>query len=368
MFDANLQHGFLFNQAPSLICKAMNNAESNSDLLVKMARFCKGDKNITHDHQPFREYRSTGHVTMERIGKYFDSTLSTAAFDEEYEPETLGAWYICKQVIKSFAQRSPQSGPLTNYWSYLDAHCDLDRKFFVEAKAQEGVSLFYKYLNNWLDMDIESGGSELEQNDLILSYIVRLVLYWAALLELYLELEYGNDKHSKLQFMLPSIKQKNRLSLTSEMLFFRLKSRWAELEYKKPKITNETLYKDILKKQCSDDNIDTSDPNNPTNDNVSPYTETMRKRFQRYRKGQLFTYKGFQKDIAILSRPYAEEWEPQVYIPFLLVNLFTLMQMELLESKACPKKIEKEFSRYPKYKVLVKNRFNAFLDSGELAP
>jgi hypothetical protein len=370
MFNTKLQRGFLINQIQGFLLRAMNVVESESDLLVKIARKIKNDPNITHDHQIFRKIRAKTN-TIEEIQEYFSIPLPNDYPDiKNYDKTALGQWFILKGTIFAFSQNFSDTVPLKKYWRYLDAHCDLEYEFILEARSKGDESLTEAYLRDWLLVD----GVDITAKDNVqmVSYAIRMTMYWAANLELYLDLKYGSDIHSVLLSVLPSTYVKNGshyFNPSSEKLLFRLNLMWAKKEYGKSKITNEKLFRDILRKQIDDPDIGTSGANSSRLNNVSPDTSAIKKRFHRWSQGKLFTLKHFKEDIAILNRSFADSSDDlTVLLPYVLVNLFTLAQMDLMKMRIDPELIEREFANYPTYKKLVKKRYDEFIVSGELKP
>lgn len=365
MFDSNLLRGILFNQIQGLLLRAMNAVESESDLLVKIARIIKNDPNITHDHHFFRKVRAKT-ITGEEIKEYLSAPLP---YDypkiENYDIKAFGGWLIFKGTLSALSQHLLNDDPLKNYFRYLDAHCDLEYQFMLQLKSTENKSLVQTYIQDWLL--IEGVDFVIRDKMKMLSYAIRMIMYWAANLELYLELEFECDDHSILPFVLPSTlvkKDAHYFSPSSEKLLFRLNAMWAKKTYQKTKISNEKLFRDILVRQFEDPDIDTSN-----HDRISPNTTAIKKRFHRWSSGDLFTLTFFRQNIAILTRPFADSKNDiTVLLPYILVNLFTLTQKELMKEGFNPEIIVSEFSNYPTYKILVKKRYDEFVASGNLTP
>lgn len=368
MFEIKLLKGILFNKIRALLLTAINGATSESDLMVKIARKVKKNPNITHDHQVFRKFRE-GINTHEDVVEYLSIPLPANYPNvEDYDSNALGEWFIIKGIIFSLSQNVTDSAPLNNYWRYLDTHCESEYRFILENKCKADEAHIEEYLRKWLLVEGFSfdGGNK----EKMASYMIRLVMYWSANLELYLNLECGSDETSILPFILPSTYEKakkNYFSPSSEKLLNRLNVYWAKTQYQKNKISNQVLFKDILIKQFEDPDIDTSKTFISDLDRIEPTTDAIKKRFQRWGDGGLFTLNHFRQDIAILTRPYADsDNDIAVALSYVLVNLFTLTQIQLVDAGINPEFIVSEFADYPKYGDLAKHRYDEFVLSGEL--
>lgn len=370
MFETKLLRGVLFNKIRALLLEAINGATSESDLMVKLARKVKKDPSITHDHQVFRKFRK-GINTTEDVVEYLSLSLPANYPNvNDYDNNSLGEWFVVKGIIFSLSQNFTDSKPLNDFWRYLDAHCDLEYRLILDSKTKVGESILQEYIRSWLL--VEDFAFEAENRDKIASYMIRLVMYWAANLELYLTLEYGGGEHSILSSILPSTyvkAQNNYFSPSSEKLLNRLNVHWAKTQYQKDKISNQVLFRDILKKQFEDPDIDTSKTFQSALDKVTPNTAAIKKRFERWGHGELFTLKHFRQDVAILTRSYAySDKDITVALPYVVANLFTLMQIKLIGAGINPELIVIEFADYPTYEVLAKKRYDEFVLSGELLP
>lgn len=203
--------------------------------------------------------------------------------------------------------------------------------------------------------------------------MIKLTMYWCAIFELFFDLEYGSDCHSILDMVLPATYKKNNctyFSSTSEQYLEKFKNTWAERKYNKKKMSWESLFQDILRMQQSDQNLTPKAYGMNSYELISLDTSTIKKRFQRWRKvEQLFTYEDFRKYIAILTVPYRDsEYDLGIMI-YVLVNLFSHTQSNLIKAGTPPDLIVKEFSDYPDFKCLVQKRYDQFCElNGQLKP
>ncbi|WP_125560867.1 hypothetical protein [Pseudoalteromonas rubra] len=370
MFGNAINHGLLFNHLPELILHASKGIDSYEDLFVKLSRVIKEGQSITCDHQIFRKARA-GALNYEE----FESYLNVRAFDidiNEITPAELknqGAWCFLKGAIAgSRAQLGKEEDySFHSYWDFLSAHCDLEHDIIKKLRETKETRVAHCFIRQWLLIDKPNLISPTPEESSV--YLIRMVMYWAALFELYEEIDYGAPDFSILEKVIPQAtgkKSSGGLSLSSECMLEAFKARWGKDNVKR-KVKWADLYRDIVRKQLKDPDIDGPSVKAGSAELVDPDISAIKKRFERWRKGkQILSMEDVRKDLLILRCRYAETEKHPFIRPFLFVNLFTLTQVELKNHGVSADTIVEEFSHYQSYKQLVKNRFVYFQQTHQL--
>lgn len=120
--------------------------------------------------------------------------------------------------------------------------------------------------------------------------------------------------------------------------------------------------------QAKDETLIKKHPKYAEIDAIDPDTKAIKKRFQRWRAGDLFTIEDFRVYLAILRLSYKDSQKQLGLECYFLVNIFTYVQLDLIKNGIHPRDIADLFSRYPKYKDLVNSRFDEFKQSAVLTP
>ncbi|MGC9460224.1 hypothetical protein [Vibrio genomosp. F10] len=362
MFNAECNRGILFNHLPKLLLIASKVVESDSDLLVKMARGIKNDSNITHDHQFFRKFRTNG-LDVDSVVSYFGSSFveRAQALSSGIEPAHIGAWVCVKGTIDGYRNGWQESHELAKYWSFLDAHFDLEYQFIKQNAQTNSVESLAPYLREWFLVHKFEAESPTVQS--IYEYIIHMVMYWGALFELYLELDSESQEHSILSKCLPNSMPNSKGIMfypSGELLLQNVKQGWANDRYQKSDIKWSELYRDVLKAQHDDPDLAIEI------DTVDPDLQAIKKRFDLWRKGRPITLENARCFLSILRCPYAKTEHAFTLNSILFVNLFTHVQVELLNAKIAPDKIVEAFKQYPSFKMLVRKRYDQFVITGQL--
>lgn len=372
MFNSQLNAGLLFNHLSEWLLIASKAAKSNSDLIVKLARLARVAPNITHDHRVPRNIRK-GIASIEDVYNFIGAEALPIEFSRvnNADLELAHGWYSFKCIIDGLKQSSlGKHEHLNAYWQFLEAHCELESNLLLTANKKIPIELSEKYLADWLRVD----NFKLPNPDkeAVTIYVVRLIMYWAAIFELFLEIEFESDGHSILKKVLPTASHKENhieFSPTSEKVLEGIKLNWAKDKYGKSKISWEVLYKDILRRQMQDPVLTQPPLKNDDLRLIEPDISAIKKQFFRWREGNtLFSLNNFRAYLAILHVPFSESEHDLRVAPYVLINLFTHVQNELLKSKADPFLVVKTFSKYEDYKSLVKIRYDNFCTSGILKP
>ena len=362
MFSAECNRGILFNHLPKLLIIALKVIKSDSDLLVKMVREIKNDPNITHDHQFFRKFRNNN-LDMDSVVSYLGSGFleRTQALCRGIEPAHMGAWAYVKEAIDGYRHGWKDSHGLAQYWSFLDAHFDLEYQFLKQNAQIYDIENIAPYIRQWLLVhNFEAESPTVQSN---YEYIIHMVMYWGALFELYLELDSESQEHSILSKCLPNSMPNSKGIMfhpSGELLLQNVKQGWAEDRYQKRDIKWSKLFDDILRAQHSDPDLFTKI------DIVDPELQTIKQRFYRWRKGGLISLDEARRFLVILRYPYATTDGVFTLNSILFVNIFTHIQVELLNTKIAPNKIVRAFAQYPIFKVEVRKRYEQFITTGQL--
>ncbi|KPW04933.1 hypothetical protein [Pseudoalteromonas sp. P1-8] len=364
--------GFIFNQLPNLLAKGMNCFTSESDLLVKLARELRQDHSITHDKSIFRKIRNSeanDELTNELVEFLdFNGKMIPTTPIKEIDFKTVGAWFLVDSMVNGFkANRQYRSETRNNYFDFIHAHCELEQTLISELLHHKDVTQINSNLQNWLLTKITFPEPSVEERA---SYVSNLTMYVCALIELGLEALSETDVNSILNKVLPrhEITKQGLLIHSSEILLEKIKAAWAKDYYGKEKISWEQLYRDILTAQAKDEALINKYPKYAEIDVIDPDTKAIKKRFQRWRAGDLFTLEDFRVYLAILRLPYKDSKQNLGLECYFLVNIFTYVQSDLIKNGIHPRDIADLFSRYPEYKDLVNSRFNEFKLSGVLTP
>ncbi|PHI39162.1 hypothetical protein CBQ28_01175 [Pseudoalteromonas sp. GCY] len=365
--------GFIFNQLPNLLAKGMNCFTSESDLLVKLARELRQDPSITHDRSIFRKIRNSetnDKLTNELVEFLdFNGKMLPMTPIEEIDLKTLGAWFLVDSMVNGFkANRFYSSDTDNKYFDFIHAHCELEQTLITELFHHKDVTQINSNIQKWLLTEIKFPVPSVEERA---SYFSKLTMYVCALIELGLEALNESDVNSILNKVLPrhEITKKDHLLIpSSEILLEKTKAGWAKYNYGKEKISWEQFYRDILTAQAKDEALINKYPKYAEIDIIDPDTKAIKKRFQRWRAGDLFTLEDFRIYLAILRLPYKDSKQNLGLECYFLVNIFTYVQSDLIKNGIHPRDIADLFSRYPEYKVLVNSRFKEFKLSGVLNP
>ena len=364
MYDPDVNAGLMFNQFPKWTLTATNMISSDSDFLVKIARGVKNDSNITHDHQFFRKFRA-GDCDIQMLSDYFGNEyfkdIETEIKDKD--PKHLGAGFQVKLLVRSFRKNFDPEDELFNYWQFLIAHTDVEYYFIKQNYGSDDLSILSGYLREWLLVDDwPLTGATTPQSA---QYIIHMVMYWSALYELLLEERFMTKDYSILSKCLPTLdsKKEKSLTLSLDVLLSGVKKGWASEKYVKTDIKWTELYRDVITAQLKDPELAGRMSDVHKLSHVDPDLKAMKKRFDRWRKGSLMTVDDFRANIAILRTPYQSS---QGQLPFdiiILVNLFTYIQKELIESGVAETLIVDTFRGYSEIKELVAKRYSVFQET-----
>lgn len=370
LFNRELDKGLLFNQFQGTTLRAINSIKSDSDFLVKVAKKTKRNHNINHGLQIFRDFRA-GKLNTEKLVSYLGLEFPPGYPDYNSRgDDIIGGWHHVQSAVFMLSHASDKPDRLSTFWDFITAHCILEREQVLLVRSTKDIVLAEEFLKRWLYID--DTGLAFKDSNFSVTYAINMIMFWSACFELFLELEYESDEHSIMGHLLPSwsLTEKGKyFNSSNERLVEVVKSNWAKRHYKVDKITNTQFYRDILVKQYHDETLDTSKIFTCKEDLIDPNTDAIKKRFQRIGKGQLFTLDQFRTDIVILNNSFADtEEQLPIVIPFLLTNLFTLCQTDLIKAGCRFESIVNNFASYPSLKSKIRNRYDHFLVSGELRP
>jgi len=364
MYDPTSNAGLMFNQFPKLALTASNVISSESDLLVKMARGLRNDSSITHDHQFFRKFRA-GDCDLQMFADYFGNELLQDTQNEmlDIDPKHLGAWFQVRQLVRGFRGSLDPDDELLNYWQFLIAHTEVEYCFIKQNYGSDDFSGLSDYMSEWLLVDDWSLNNVTPQKNT--QYIIHMVMYWAALYELFLEENFTTKDHSILSKCLPTLnaKTESSLVLSSDVMLNNVKKGWASEKYAKTDIKWTEFYRDVIKTQLKDPDLRGRMSNVHELSSVDPDLKAIKKRVDRWRKGSLMTIDDVRANIAILRMPYESSQAMLSLEVIIFINLFTYIQKELIKNGVSKALIADTFSSYPKIKELIAKRYSVFQET-----
>ncbi|KZN45381.1 hypothetical protein [Pseudoalteromonas luteoviolacea] len=368
-----MNKGLLFNYLPELIIISLKCISSESDLLVKLARKLKRDKNISHDHQIFRDIRH-GRRRLSIFESYFniDTDSLKLNFSREPNPQNMGSWYLLKSFVNGGKYNNQEEDiALRYYWSFLEAHCDLEHTILEELSSAKSIELIESYLKTWLSIKTQNN-FDLDGNTMYI-YLVKSVMYWAALFELFLELEFNTTEYSYLHKVLPIFNEKtNKLSLSTEQFLINFKKAWSRDEHgyaNERTIKWADLYRDIAKKRMQDPDITNPPISSNSPELHEPDITAIKKKFDRWRKGKtLISMNEMRSFIAILRVPFSYSRDELRFSHCIFINLFTFIQLQGLELNIDLKLLSDAFSDYKRYKEIVNRRYKTYKQTKKLEP
>lgn len=362
--------GMLFNHFPTLLFKAIPEIKSESDLLVKIVRGVTGDKRITHGHQIARNVKK-GKIDIETLSRYFgvDVLEKVESLADGVETEHLAAWFQIKCMVESLRNSFSSDSKLDEYWQFLDAHLTLEYQFIKQHYGKEDLGReLCSFFMEWLLVD---SFNPLKPNpEQGAAYFIHMVMYWAALYELFLDISTGSTDHSILHRCLPHCEDKGNevvFNFSSEVFLFKFKQSWAQERYDRKDVSWSTLYKDVVRAQLKDPSIYRVPFDDDSVEMTNPDTQTVKKRFSRWRSGHLFSLKDARRNLSVLRLPVADAQNVIGLEILIFINMFTVAQKELvLENHVSPALVVRSFERYPEFKSLVQRRFVDFIETGQL--
>lgn len=373
MYDDASNVGVLFNQLPRLFLQATNEIQSDADCLVKVMRASTGDDLITHDHQLFRRMRENpANVDLEAFLKRYPSNRTDlkATFEQslsELESTSFyGAWFCVKQQVmgieQSLAKVVDISPSERDYFQFIYAHVEQEKQFMQSLAESQDSSQLKAMLKEWLMIEMPTDPHNAKE---ACEYTSRLVLYWAALLELWADTLPDRDAIDFRRY-LPSYSPLKKgggweVMPSTEALLLDIKKRVARVDYGKEDIKWTELYRRIVRAQLAKGVVSSDE-----NDKEHPDIESVKKCITRWRKGKLISSKLGKQYLGVLEFPADKSEETLPIFTRTVINLFTLIQLEWLRIESDPKNMVETFSRYHEYKALVTRRFEHFQAHGEL--
>lgn len=371
MYDEASNVGVLFNQLPRLFLKA-NEIQSDADCLVKVMRAATGD-DITHDHQLFRRMReNSANVDPEAFLKRYPSNRADLkAFVEQSLSELestsfYGAWFCVKQHVMGFEQGLAKDVEISSserdYFQFIYAHVEQEKQFIQSLAESQYTSQLKAILKDWLMIEMPTDPHDAKE---ACKYTTCLVLYWAALLELWADMSPSRDAIDFRRYLpcySPLKKGEGWETMPStEALLLDIKRRVARVHDGKEDIKWTELYRRIVRAQLAKRVVSPDE-----NDKEHPDIESVKKCITRWRKGKLISSKLGKQYLGVLEFPADKAEETLPIFTRTVINLFTLIQLEWSSIEPDPKNMVEAFSRYHEYKALVTRRFAHFQTHGEL--
>lgn len=356
--------GIIFSLLPELYFYSIGEKSSLSAQLLKIARVVKNDDQITSDHAFFRHLR-TQDFTAEDFSQYFQGVIpeevlqSFNQISSSMIDKTPGSWMFLDSAINGYKL----SSTFKHEFKYLDfilAHIAeeveiLDSIFKAYPEKREDVAK--EYIKEFYKIELPTSDP-----DFIFHYLISLVCYWGALLEGYLHIAENEEKSENIEGNiksilnegLPTIEEKSgKLVRTTERFLERWKKAYSERKYNKDNIDWKQVYIDI---EISKTELNKS----KSLENLDPDIEAIKKRTQRWKKnGTGMTQTNFVSNYGILMGAQPGDYNIQlILIP--MIQIFDLVQNELVEQGHPKEKIVKAFEKYPEYLSLVKLKYKNF--------
>lgn len=353
--DELINRGVIFDQLPHLIMIYSGLSESKSDNLLRQERILRSDSELTSDAQFYRNIRDNS-VTRDDIRKHLNKLTSSERAEETMllldsianNPHSIGAWIMLSQYVIG-AKSSNKDPRLQSYLDFILYLCGRDKKLIDEANTNLNYEKQY-----WLHLPGDHFNESADKKQA--QYLIALILHWAALFEHFLIIDHPElventtDNGSPFTFnnYILKINQKGEVQHSVEIFLDNVKNRWSKEKYFKDKISWAKLSRDVAK-AIADKNLE-------------PISESIRKDFSRWRKGDLrLTIKSFKEKVAVLygaNDDFDELDSALIIIPF--IQLFDSIQRELLKEGVPQEYIVKQFERYPIYLDLVSRRYKEF--------
>ncbi|MCY9855849.1 hypothetical protein [Vibrio mediterranei] len=363
MFEVEVNGGLMFNQFPKLMTLSSRSGTTDSEFIVKFARSYKGDDNITADQLFFRNFRN-GAVDVEAFIAFFglDGEEGIKSIQEDLSKSKPGGWFVFRSIALEMKRHHSDTKELEAYWDFLIAHTEVERDFYDSSDETQ----INQYLKDWLALD----EINLEKRSLgeVARYVVNMVMYWAALFELFMELYFKSKDVCKFESILPKLVQTRgaeRFSFTTAQFLEGVKERYASISKGLPKVSWEHMFKEIIRNQISNPNLGSKVERHDLS-HVDPDTRAIKKRFQRWKDGDLLSLPDARMYLAILFASYEDTQNHFQIDAIVFINLFTHVQKELLKVKVAPEGIVGAFSGYSDIKKLLVNRYEIFTHTSNL--
>jgi len=374
MFGDKQDIGIIFVGLPRLLLEASNLVESESDYLVKCARAMTGDSSITHDQQIFRDIR-TGTASFEDVMDYLGRLALKKAIDfdqfhKAHKNEVFGDWYLIKAYVQGMLKSvSGKHEDIEGMLKFIMAHCEVERLFLRELRKTSSREAAEQYISNWLDI---SHTVLLKRNvEANITFHVRFTLYWTAILEKITAIWIKESNLNLLKSIMPTHDvKKSDFSPSSEKLLIQFKKIFEQENCSGKRSSWKRYYKHIAIKKQQDSTLGVDS----VPDFVDPSTDAIKKQFQRWREGNLFTLDAFRRDVYISHSSFdSSKTEMEAFLIVLISNVLTKVQKTLVNQ--CDKRsntdelvthIESEFAKVDDVRKLVDKRFDHFVKYGEL--
>lgn len=374
MFGDKQDIGIIFVGLPRLLLEASNLVESESDYLVKCARSMTGDNSITHDQQIFRDIRK-GTASFEDVKNYLDRLVLKKDINfnqcpKSHKDDVMGDWYLIKSCVHGMLESaSGKHKDIADILKFVMTHCEVERLFLREMSQTPSRSAAVQYISNWLGIEHMMLLKRTVKANI--TFYVRFTLYWTTILEKIAStwIEESNPKF--LKSIMPTLDiMKSEFSPSSEKLLVKFKKIFEQENCGGKRSSWKQYYKHIAIKKQQDSTLGI----NTVPDLVDPDTEAIKKQYQRWREGKLFSFDAFRKDVYISHSSFdSSKKEMEAFLIFLISNMLTKVQNTLIEQ--CDKRIdteelfthiESEFAKVESVRELVDKRYAHFQKYGEL--
>jgi len=376
MFGDKQSIGFLFYGVSELWMEASNLVKSESDLVVKIARNHSRLDKYSHGRQVPRNIRA-GKATVDDISNLFEclpfkKPLPPYSSTEDEANYLKGEWYLVQSLISGVQQAADDKfADVKEILLFIEAHCKIERDFLLQFQKQPKEENVAKYLSEWLRLDEKLLLEKGLKSDIAI--LVRSSLYWCSMLEKIAATWIYESESNLLSSIVPSFDPHKELFYpSSEKLLERFKSMY-EQEYHNGKRKPWTyFYRHIAVRKQQDKQLGEQ----YYTDDVDPDIESIKKQFLRWKKGDLFSFSAFRKNVLISHYSFkGSDKELEAFLIYFISNYLTLVQKKLFtridkrtDTFALIELMINEYGKVEEVKALVERRFQHFLKVGSIEP
>jgi hypothetical protein len=389
MRHQGFQLGIIFNHFPEFMFFTAKIFSSEADYFLKISRFISKDPTISADQQIFRDVRK-GDLDEGQLQTYFSSLgidlSQIPAFSEltNEDPKNIGGWFILKSIVEGFRPKCEDDN-ISKYLDFVITLCNIDKQFISKARGMAPV-IDFPFLNqtisDWLptvELDFENVTDTAKA-----SYLISLVLHWAAIYENFLTIEFGepDGEHgyeSLIAKCLPRVNEKGVLERSNSVFLERIKNKWAKNHYNKGYISWSVFFIDIAnaiqKERANTEGFELNDLLL-----IDPDISEIKQRFFRWRKGTkkknkdgdishiptFIQLSDFDKYITFSVAPEKVKVIDLSVWVFVFLQLFELIQFEVQKLGLTSEFIVEKFGEYEKYQNIVSERYECFLKTNEV--
>tara|TARA_R100001039_G_scaffold38421_1_gene39861 strand:- start:1858 stop:2982 length:1125 start_codon:yes stop_codon:yes gene_type:complete len=344
--------GILFNNLVSLIFREAERERTTGEVIRSGFSFVLRRK-VGADSTLFRKF-SQSKIQPEDVWSFLRRNLTEnqlSEFSDIFADEDWSAhgdWELIDRTAKAFIAKDPRESTAI-FWFFLRNLCRSEREIHAQLSQLSGDKLVLtSFYNGMVERIMILPGFDCQDPFSRQKYLVARVLYWAALVELYLRVssekyrkDIGNEK-AALTFFLPQATNDKALIRSVEVFLNKQKQIWA-YQCGKEKITDKRFFEDITNASLS-----------PRQREKNPDISKVKKIFQRWRRGSPLRLVNLEKFIDPLYSAKSMTLRNEVTILMIpIINLFDYVQRQLLMQGLSNTEIESMFKEYNRYVDLV---------------